>query len=464
LQTGLVGDPLESVGQVAVKIDRVDPPKLIHRTKSLVFVEGRCLEQLRGEIDVALGDTVVRASRIGGRFEAMLTADLGLAPGTHRVRATLRAARADYVDERYVAVGAADHPLKFPTPPAQGQEPLVGICLATYEPRADLFLRQVESIREQRHQAFVCVVADDGSSRDVWDRIQEIVADDARFLCSRAPSRLGFYRNFERCLGLIPRDADFIAFADQDDFWHREKLSTLVDAITKTAAALVFSDMRLVDDSGQLLSSTFWAHAQNNTTRLDDLLLTNTVTGASSLFRRELVDVALPFPPDVAGSYHDHWIACVALATDGISYVDAPLYDYVQHSSNASGRVVLSGRYEGGLGRILRRALLSPWLTTRRGFSHASTTYRNDALRLELFARTLENRMGDRLRPRDAKVVRRAARVLESPEAFFWLLGRSLRDIHGRGVTLGTENNLLKTILWRRAHAGLRRVRLRRPV
>ena len=40
----------------------------------------------------------------------------------------------------------------------------------------------------------------------------------------------------------------------------------------------------------------------------------NTVTGAASLFRRELLDVALPFP-DVPGKpFHDHWLACVALA------------------------------------------------------------------------------------------------------------------------------------------------------
>src|SRR2546430_10120878 len=39
----------------------------------------------------------------------------------------------------------------------------------------------------------------------------------------RNRTRLGFYRNFERCLNLIPDGVEFIAFCDQDDEWYPEK-------------------------------------------------------------------------------------------------------------------------------------------------------------------------------------------------------------------------------------------------
>ena len=64
----------------------------------------------------------------------------------------------------------------------------------------------------------------------------------------------------------------------------------------------------------------------------------NTVTGAATLFRRELLERTLPFPPRHGPhSFHDQWIALVALATGRLAYVDRPLYDYVQHRSAVLG-------------------------------------------------------------------------------------------------------------------------------
>ncbi|MGZ8633485.1 MAG: glycosyltransferase family 2 protein, partial [Solirubrobacteraceae bacterium] len=72
----------------------------------------------------------------------------------------------------------------------------------------------------------------------------------------------------------------------------------------------------------------------------DDLgaeLQTNVVTGAACLVRREVLDVALPFPHELAGSFHDHWLAVCALALGDLAYVDRPLVDYVQHDGNVVG-------------------------------------------------------------------------------------------------------------------------------
>ncbi len=55
------------------------------------------------------------------------------------------------------------------------------------------------------------------------------------------------------------------------------------------------------------------------------------MTGAASLFRRELLEDALPFPPAQFAHFHDHWIGLTALALGDIAFVDRPLYDYVQH-------------------------------------------------------------------------------------------------------------------------------------
>jgi len=46
-----------------------------------------------------------------------------------------------------------------------------------------------------------------------------------------------------------------------------------------------------------VLAGTYWGARRNNHSDLRSLLVANAVTGAASLFRRSLLDVALPFPP-----------------------------------------------------------------------------------------------------------------------------------------------------------------------
>ena len=68
------------------------------------------------------------------------------------------------------------------------------------------------------------------------------------------------------------------------------------------------------------------------------MMVTNNVTGAASLFRRELLEVALPFPPGGTGQelYHDHWLALCALAQGPLAYVDRPTHDYTRHDASVT--------------------------------------------------------------------------------------------------------------------------------
>ena len=134
---------------------------------------------------------------------------------------------------------------------------------------------------------------------------------------------------------MTPPEADFVALCDQDDRWHPDKLERLMDAIGDSL--LVYSDARVVDRESNLVSPSYWTNRRNNYTNYASLLMANSVTGAASLFRRELLDDALPFPPPHYKAFHDHWLAVVALSLGTIAYVDDPLYDYVQHETAVIG-------------------------------------------------------------------------------------------------------------------------------
>ena len=328
---------------------------------------------------------------------------------------------------------------------------LVVICLATHNPPPEMFEAQLESIRAQTYGRWVCLISDDASEPEAWNRIERSM-DDPRFTASRSVAHLGFYRNFERALSLVPAEAAYVALSDQDDRWHPDKLATLVDALARENAQLAFSDLRAVTPDGRVVAESYWHDRGRNVDDLGSLLLSNTVTGAASLFRRDLLDDALPFPPDEGNPFHDHWLACVALARGRIAFVDRPLLDYVQHGENVLGSPAPSPDLRGGVLHALGRLLRDPRRRLRNTAAHAAESYCSDVVRLQHFAGTLDHRLGGRLRPEHAADVRRVAR-LDSARSFLWLLGRSARDVRGRSATLGVENQLLKGIAWRRWQA-----------
>jgi glycosyltransferase involved in cell wall biosynthesis len=327
--------------------------------------------------------------------------------------------------------------------------PLVAVCLATYEPEPELLARQLASLRAQSHRNWVCVVSDDASSPHALAALERLCGDDERFHVHHGVSRAGFYGNFERALALVPPEAEYVAFSDQDDVWHDDKLETLLAALRERGALLAYSDMNIVTAGGRSVAPSYWTDRRNNYTDLGSLLMVNTVTGAASLFRRELIDDALPFPTDTGRSYHDHWIACLALALGEIAFVERPLHDYVQHAANVVGRhEPLPDEFKGGLANALRRFATSPRRRIRNTIAHAPRYYREDVRRVELVARTLEERLGDRIRPGARRVVHALAHLGSSPRAVARLLARSARDVRGESETLGLENQLIKGVVW----------------
>jgi peptidoglycan/LPS O-acetylase OafA/YrhL/glycosyltransferase involved in cell wall biosynthesis len=326
-------------------------------------------------------------------------------------------------------------------PPASG-EPLIAVCMATFEPPLELFRRQVESIRAQTHESWVCVVSDDCSSPAHFAAIEAELAGDPRFILSRSPRRLGFYLNFERALSLAPANAAYVALADQDDRWYPEKLATLTAEIG--SAQLVYSDARVIDCEGNVRSDSYWVRRRNNHSDLLSLLVANSVTGAASLFRADLLEHVLPFPPGQFAHFHDHWIGLVALALGDLAFVPRPLYDYVQHGSAALGHAAANRMID-------RRArLASLRKDNRERVRMWRLHYFVDVSRLQQLATVLRLRVGERMSPGKARALRGFVRAEDSWPALAGLWRRGARELVGRPETLGAEWMLAYAFTWRR--------------
>jgi hypothetical protein len=333
--------------------------------------------------------------------------------------------------EHTIALGRID--VVAPPPPrAHPADPgLIAVCMATFDPDLALFRAQIESLRAQTDAHWICVVSDDASSPERFAGLLDVIGDDPRFVVSRSERRLGFYRNFERAIGLAPPEAELLALCDQDDRWHPEKLAVLRQALG--GAGLVYSDQRLVDVGGRVLRESMWRGRRNNHTNLASLLVANSVTGAATLFRRDIADLALPFPDTPGLQFHDHWLGLVALAAGDVAYVAQPLYDYVQHGGAVFAEVSQQ-RPAAPRGGLLRGGRGAYFLG-----------YAPRVVQAEALLARCERRLSSAKR----RALQRFVAAERTPGAFAWLALRPLRLLAGRDETLGSEAELARGIVWR---------------
>ena len=322
-----------------------------------------------------------------------------------------------------------------------GAHPAVAICMATYNPPPALLRRQLDSIREQSHTNWVCLISDDASDAEFFASLEREVEGDRRFVLARSESRLGFYRNFERALSMAPQSADYVSLCDQDDYWHPNKLERLIGDMGD--AQLIYSDARVVDPGGKLIHSSYWTARRNNHTIFGSLVLANSVSGAAALFRRDLLDDVLPFPIKLADAFHDHWLAIVALARGRIAYMEEPLYDYVQHTGAVIGHSTANKRP-----RPVRQHLLD---RLRRPGGGSRIVYYYNWYQQLLFAQVLRLRCWERMKPAKRRVVRRIMQADSGVAGLFWLLGRRVRRLWGHNETLDRELFYAYALVRRRA-------------
>ena len=69
-----------------------------------------------------------------------------------------------------------------------GEGPRVAICMATFRPPVGTFYAQIASLQAQTHTNWVCIITDDNTSNEHWDRVRLAVKGDPRFLLFQSRS------------------------------------------------------------------------------------------------------------------------------------------------------------------------------------------------------------------------------------------------------------------------------------
>ena len=232
--------------------------------------------------------------------------------------------------------------------------------MAVFQPDPKRLLRQLNSIIAQTEQSWECLVGIDGSDHSAMDLVTSYVRGDQRFHILEFEENVGVYRHFERLLSHVSDTSTWVALCDQDDYWYPEKLHHLSNALGMPGVTAATSRARVVTEG-----STTTALTDRKPGDSLSILLLNQMTGSHAILARDVVRHALPFPPDVLGAIHDHWLAVCAATMGRIAFMDEVLQDYVQHDSNLIGETRLRSslqvatqltHHEGTLEEIVDRS------------------------------------------------------------------------------------------------------------
>lgn len=202
----------------------------------------------------------------------------------------------------------------------------VGVLIPTYNPGA--YLQQaIDSVRRQTFSDYHIYVVDDGSST-----VPDLADADDITVVRRANAGVSRTRNFAASLG----DEQYLAFLDQDDVWHPQKLARQVELMAdRPEASGCFTWARNIDDTGQVMGNAYGAY-DHDISR--GRALGGGVVLSSLLVRRSAFTEAGGFDP--AQLIVQDWdlLIRVSLIGDVLVCRDR-LTDYRTHDGNTSRNV-----------------------------------------------------------------------------------------------------------------------------
>lgn len=209
----------------------------------------------------------------------------------------------------------------------------VCVLLSTYN--GQLYLEeQIVSVLEQADINVCLLVRDDGSTDSTAEHLMRF-QNDNRMKVISGGGNLGAAGSFLRLLECAPSDCAYFAFCDQDDVWHKDKLTRAVHALapfTESIPAMYCSRLEIVDSHLQPLGLS------RVPTRIGfgNAIVENVAAGCTMVLNekaRSLILSALPRQCYM----HDWWIYLVISCFGKIIYDSTPTICYRQHEKNAVG-------------------------------------------------------------------------------------------------------------------------------
>jgi len=220
--------------------------------------------------------------------------------------------------------------------PAEGEAPCITIMLCTYN-GARFLAAQLASIEQQSHQNWRLIVSDDHSTDATLAIIQRFAQRVAQSVEIRNGPRQGPCANFLTLAADPGIPGDYFAFCDQDDVWHRDKLShalNWVRTVGQETPAVYGGRTHLVCAGGlpmgyspRFKKPPCFANA-----------LVQSIAGANTMLFNRATKRLFERTGPLNVISHDWWAYQLVTGSGGVvRYDPEPHLDYRQHANNRIG-------------------------------------------------------------------------------------------------------------------------------
>ncbi len=218
------------------------------------------------------------------------------------------------------------------------ERPLVAVLMSTYN-GARYLNEQIDSILGQEGVDVLLFVRDDGSSDGSLDIFNKYPVKLIK------GSNLGCEGSFMELLRMSV-EADFYAFADQDDVWFPNKLQESVRAIKDSESPCLYCANQIITDGN--LHPIRWMIKRNEYVKWQRNMEQNYLSnrhGCTQVWNKQLHTIlrSLSNKIDYIPA-HDTWVNVVARCVGKVILGLEPLQFYRVHSTNTGG--LASSRFE----------------------------------------------------------------------------------------------------------------------
>lgn len=213
----------------------------------------------------------------------------------------------------------------------------VTVVISTYN-GAKHIKRQLDSIFAQKYVNVKVVVRDDCSTDDTVNVIKNYSETHPEYIIEIITGEnVGFAKSFWLALSAC-KDADYYAFADQDDVWKPNKLISCINVMNESSniPQLAYCKMQRSDVDLNRLDEQVEILKPEQLTKKITLIKTYNY-GAATVINNSAKELVCRLWPDVNDLPHDMWIGTICYWFGKVYYVDDELYYWIRYDTSVTG-------------------------------------------------------------------------------------------------------------------------------
>jgi len=191
-------------------------------------------------------------------------------------------------------------------------------------------------------------ISDDGDMAQTYLLLEKQIGNNLHIV--EGP-KAGFAKNFLSMIGNPDIQAEYYAFADQDDVWEKDKLSKAINwlkTIPEDRPACYCSRTKLIDSEGNDIGLSSLFKKQSSFRNA----LVQSIAGGNTMVMNQAARILLAKTKEESVVSHDWWVYMLITGAGGVVYYDPhPSCLYRQHGGNLVGS---NDTFRGQLSRAVQ--------------------------------------------------------------------------------------------------------------